>query len=182
MKSHKQLVVGLVGALLALAAGFYVGEVARSPERPVIVLPPEDVALFLSKRLADTEGVSQSLAQWPGKILVINFWASWCPPCREEMPAFSRLQKEYATNGVQFVGISLDSADNVIAYAKQYPVSYPLLIALAEGSEMTRMLGNSSLVLPYTVVLDAGRVARLAKAGRISERDLDAALQTLTKN
>ena len=182
MRCHKQLVVGFVAVFVALAAGFYMGDVLRSPTPPVALLLHEELSQILSKPLADTEGGRQSLMQWQGKILVINFWATWCPPCREEMPAFSRLQRVYDVNSVQFVGISQDSAENVINYSRQHPVSYPLLIAMDEGLEMSRLLGNSSLVLPYTIVFDTQRVIRLAKQGRVSEHDLDAMLQTLTKN
>ena len=78
--------------------------------------------------LTDLNGQPQSLGQWRGKVLIVNYWATWCPPCREEMPGFSRLQDKYRDKGVQFVGISIDTADKIIEFQKTTPVTYPLLI------------------------------------------------------
>jgi thiol-disulfide isomerase/thioredoxin len=171
MRRSKLLLIGLVAAMLALVAGAYLGFATRAPEAS---LPDGALARLFATRLVDSDGKEQAIAQWQGKTLVINFWASWCPPCREEMPAFSRLQQKYAANGVQFVGIALDTADNVANFSKQHPVSYPLLIADSKGSELTRQLGNSRLALPYTVVLGPAGEARLVRLGRVSEQELDA--------
>lgn len=175
MRRSKLLLIGLVAALIALVAGVYTGFAERrSPPDPV--LPDGAVAHLFAARLADTDGKIQPIEQWRGKTLVINFWASWCPPCREEMPAFSRLHTKYAANNVQFVGIALDTVDNVVSFSKQHPVSYPLLMADSEGTELTRQLGNSRLALPYTVVLDPAGAVTLARLGRVSEQELDALL------
>ena len=173
MRRSKLLLIGLSAVLIALVAGVYIGT-APSPADPS--LPDGAVARLLATRLNDSAGKPQAIAQWQGKTLVINFWATWCPPCREEMPSFSRLQSKYAANGVQFVGIALDTADNVIKFSLQQPVSYPLLIADREGSELTRQLGNASLGLPYTVVLGPAGDVRMARLGRVSESELDALL------
>ena len=150
---NRQVVVGAVAAALALAAGVYIGA-GGLHEAPagVSAIAPDALTRFFSARLNDTQGRSQAVAQWQGKILVVNFWATWCPPCREEMPGLARLQTKYAAKGVQFAGISLDTADNIVKYEKQNPVGYPLLVASEEGPELTRQLGNSRLALPYTVV------------------------------
>lgn len=126
---------------------------------------PSDVKPFTAQLLAltlpDTQGVMQPLQQWQGKLLVVNFWATWCAPCREEMPAFSLLQKKYAANGVQFVGIALDSADKVTDYSHQRPAAYPLLIANLAPMPIMIGLGNSSGGLPFTVILDRdGKLVR----------------------
>ena len=121
------------------------------------VTPPDAqpfTAQLLALTLPDTQGVMQPLRQWQGKLLVVNFWATWCAPCREEMPEFSLLQQKYAVKGVQFVGIALDSADNVTDYSRQRPVAYPLLIANLAPMPIMMGLGNSSAGLPFTVILD----------------------------
>ena len=178
MRRSQLLLIGLSATLIALVAGVYLG---MPKSAPVPALPDGAVARLLATRLNDSAGKPQAIEQWRGKTLVINFWATWCPPCREEMPAFSRLQDKYAANGVQFVGIALDTADNVIKFSLQQPVSYPLLIADGEGTELTRQLGNASLALPYTVVLGAAGDVRLAQLGRVSERELDALLAKVTQ-
>ena len=181
MRRSKLLFSGLVAVLMAVVAGAYLGLGARPSETLSPAVPGVAIARLFAARFNDTEGKVQAISQWQGKTLVINFWASWCPPCREEMPAFSRLQTKYATNGVQFVGIALDTADNVIKFSLQQPASYPLLIADSEGTELTRELGNSRLALPYTVVLDPGGEVRLARLGRVSEQELDTLLPIIAQ-
>jgi len=177
MRNRKLLVVGLVGAMIALAAGVYIGMGARIERNPDPSISSEAIVRLFATRLNDSDGKQQTFKQWQGKTLVVNFWATWCPPCREEMPSFSRLQTKYASNGVQFVGIALDTAENVISFSKRYPTSYPLLIADSEGADLTRQLGNSRLALPYTVVLASNGEVRLARLGRVSEQELDILLQ-----
>ena len=132
-------------------------------------------ALFATK-LEGSGGKTQQIAQWRGKTLVVNFWATWCPPCREEMPIFSRLQTKYAAKGVQFVGIALDTADNVSRYSEQQTVGYPLLIGGTSGGELAQQLGDTSLALPYTVVVGAAGEVKLVRLGRVGEGELDALL------
>lgn len=166
--------------LMATAGGAYVGLQTRTTGNAETLPSASAVAHLFSTQLADSNGKPHDLAQWRGKTLVINFWATWCPPCREEMPYFSRLNAEYAANGVQFVGIALDTSENVSDYAKTSPVSYPLLVADAGGTELTRKLGNYNLALPYTVVLATNGEPRLTRLGRVSEQELDRLLRTLT--
>ena len=177
MRNSKRLVVGLVAAIIALAAGVYIGLETRQERPPEPSISADAITRLFASQLKDSEGKPQALAQWQGKTLVINFWATWCPPCREEMPSFSRLQTKYAANGVQFVGIALDTSDNVATYSKQFPVSYPLLIADNEGLELTKLLGNAQMALPYTVVVGVDGNVRLARLGRVSEQELDLILQ-----
>lgn len=180
MRNSKRLVVGLVAALIALAAGVYVGLESRQERSPEPSIAPAAIARLFATRLNDSAGQPQAFAQWQGKTLVINFWATWCPPCREEMPAFSRLQSKYAANGVQFVGIALDTAEQVTTFAQQSPVSYPLLIADSAGAELTRQLGNAQMALPYTLLLDAGGEVRFTRLGRVSEQELERLLQKIS--
>ena len=183
MRISRTLAVGFIMAIHALGTGIYVGMVSqgvRSERAPEPVLSREVLSHFFALRLNDAEGKPQSFSQWQGKTLVINFWATWCPPCREEMPAFSRLQTKYAPNDVKFVGIALDNAGNVTTFSKQHPVTYPLIIAESEGGEITRQLGNSRMALPYTVVIGPGGETRLVRLGRVSEQELDDLLQTIT--
>ena len=173
MKRRQALLVGVAAAMVALAAGVYVAMMARQTPPP---LADGIVAQLFATRLDDSHGKPQAIAQWQGKTLVINFWASWCPPCRDEMPEFSRLHSKYSEKGVQFVGIALDTADNVSRFSQQHAVSYPLLIGGTPGTELSRQLGNDRLALPYTVVLGPAGDVRLARLGRVSEQELDTLL------
>lgn len=123
--------------------------------------------------LTDLKGQPQGLGQWRGKVLIVNYWATWCHPCREEMPGFSRLQDKYRDNGVQFVGISIDNADKIVEFQKLTPVSYPLLIGDLATMENSAALGNARQALPFTAVFD--RQGRLfsTKLGRVAETELE---------
>ena len=98
--------IGIAAVVVAsVVAGIYIGSIRPEPLEDIAQIPEVAVTQFFAMRLNDSDGKMQSMSQWRGKTLVINFWATWCPPCREEMPAFSRLQTKYAANGVQFVDL-----------------------------------------------------------------------------
>ena len=172
MKRSQALLIGIAAATIALVGTAYFG--SEPPAAPS--LPDGSVERLFASQFNDSDGKAQEIAQWRGKTLVINFWASWCPPCRDEMPEFSRLQSKYSEKGVQFVGIALDTADNVSRFSQQHAVSYPLLIGGTPGTELSRQLGNDRLALPYTVVLGPAGDVRLARLGRVSEQELDTLL------
>lgn len=183
MTATRQFTVGAIAIVIALASGIYIGIEARGGREAVT---PENaptsraIAKLFATRLNDPAGKTLAMSQWQGRTLVVNFWATWCPPCKEEMPAFSRLQTKYAANGIQFVGIAFDSADNVLTYSKQHPVTYPLLIGGSEGAELSRQLGNSLLTVPYTIILSASAEVHFTRMGRVSEQELDALLRNIS--
>ncbi|KPC50795.1 TlpA family protein disulfide reductase [Amantichitinum ursilacus] len=110
-------------------------------------------ATALDKPLKDLQGKPQKVSQWIGKPIVLNFWATWCEPCREETPAFVKLQKQYG-DAVQFVGVAIDEAPAVTQFIKQYGVTYPILLGDADGMDMMLALGNVQGGLPFTLILD----------------------------
>lgn len=152
-------------------------------------VPPQQTRAFekadaaakalLARSLPDAEGKPQALSQWKGKVLVINYWATWCPPCREEMPYFSRLHQELAVNGVQFIGIAIDSAAKVKKFSQETPVSYPLLIGSLDSMQSLEDLGNAAQGLPFTVILDREGQVQATKLGRYSEQALEKRLREL---
>ena len=136
-------------------------------------------AAILGSTLQSLDGVPQTLAGLRGKILVINYWATWCAPCREEIPLFVRLQQEYETKGVQFVGIAVDQADKVREFAQEFNINYPLLIAGLDAVELSRKAGNKAGVLPYTLVLDRTGKMAASLVGGLSEARMRAQLAPL---
>ena len=108
--------------------------------------------VLMAATLPGLDGQPQSFAQWGGKVLVVNFWATWCAPCREEIPLFIRLQQEYAARGVQFVGVAVDRRERVAPYARDIGMNYPVLIGDLPAMELSRAAGNSAAVLPFTVI------------------------------
>jgi thiol-disulfide isomerase/thioredoxin len=112
-------------------------------------------------------------------VLIVNFWATWCAPCREEMPMFMRLQAEQGAKGVQFVGIAVDNADKVRDYAADLKLNYPTLIGGFGAMELSKTLGNAIMALPFTVIIDrAGKVAH-TQLGPLKEEQLRSILGQL---
>jgi thiol-disulfide isomerase/thioredoxin len=162
-------------AATALGAGVYVQLSRLSPDSPA----PGTPAALARIELPDLTGKPVTLAAWQGKVLVINFWATWCAPCRREIPGLIGIQRKHAANGVQVVGIAVDQVDKVREYAKEIGINYPVLVAGMDGSTIARDLGNRTGALPFTVVLD--RTGKLVKShlGLITEEELDKLLDKL---
>lgn len=151
MSRLRPLVILAVVAALALALGIALAAWDRKAV---------DSSALLALSLPDTQGVAQPLQQWRGKVLVVNFWATWCVPCREEMPEFVRAQRELGPKGVQFVGIAVDQRDKVTQFATELDLNYPALIGGLDAVELSKPLGNRLAALPFTVILDRdGHVA-----------------------
>jgi peroxiredoxin len=164
-----------VAAGAALLAGLWVGQLSS----PGTSASGEAATALLGVSLPDAEGNEQALAQWKGKVLVVNFWATWCAPCREEMPLFVRVQRERGAQGVQFVGIAVDSVDKVRPFARELGLNYPTLIGGFGAMELSKTYGNGIMALPFTVIIDRkGHVAH-TQLGPLKEAQLDAILRQL---
>ncbi len=124
-------------------------------------------------------GSPQSLGRYQGRIVVLNFWATWCAPCREEMPAFQRLQARFGGRGVQFVGLANDDPAKVTRFASDLGIAYPLWLGGAEVDELARRLGEKQGVLPFTVIIDRTGNVVAQKVGAYSEAELAARLEPL---
>ena len=168
-------------ALLAALAGtaLWLGERSSipSPKAPPAIAP---TALYASS-FRDANGESRSLGQFQGRLLVLNFWATWCAPCRAEMPAFSRVGERWAGRKVSFIGLSSEKPEVIAAFARDVPVSYPLWSG--DGVEtLAARLGNRLGVLPYTAIIDpSGKVLDL-RVGPYTEAELEARLQAFASN
>ena len=159
LKSNVLMIVAVGLAFAAL--GVYFGARAPIGKTPVVATAPAVSGLF-AQTMADASGTMQPLAQWQGKPMVVNFWATWCGPCVQEMPELSALQAELAPRKVQIVGIGIDSPTNIREFAAKYKISYPLYVAGMGGTELARQFGNQAGSLPYTVLIAAdGKVAKV---------------------
>lgn len=133
----------------------------------------------MSLNLPDLRNKPQSLSQWRGKVLIVNFWATWCAPCREEIPIFVRLQQKYADRNLQFVGISIDQPDKTLEFATQFAINYPTLIGTFDTVEISRQAGNHKRVLPFTVVIGAKGEIAAAESGGLTEQKLEGLIKSL---
>src|SRR5690606_18615131 len=134
---------------------------------------------FFSLKFPDANGTMQQLSQWKGQHIVLNFWATWCTPCRDEMPEFSELHSEYAEQNVVFIGIATDDIEKMQGFAEEINVAYPLLAGELQTMNLSREFGNVNGVLPYTVILDkTGQVVNRF-TGRVPKAQLKKAVGQL---
>ena len=171
--SIRSLLLVTVLAIAGATAGFLLARLLRAPPttladdpgalqigdlRPALVLP-------------DAEGQPVSLARFDGKPVLLNFWASWCPPCVNEMPvldAFARTHPEF-----HVVGIAVEPAQAVRDYLAEHPVSYPILVGSESSPDESRQFGNQRSVLPFTVLLGADGRMRKRHTGAFNTDELE---------
>ena len=166
---------GVVAALFA-GAGFL------SYQWRMGDMPADAVAAGRTLMAAKLMGIDdrvQPFEQWRGKVLVVNFWATWCAPCREEIPAFIKFQDRYRKDGVQFVGVAIDQKQRVEPYAKEMGINYPVLVGGLETMEFARQLGNQRGVLPFTLVVDRAGKVSTAEIGILRPDKLESLLKPL---
>ena len=180
MKASLKWFLVAVVAIAAAVAGVEFGKWSRTPSPGSV--SDSSTQELLTAPLKSLDGKSTTLASWKGKVLVVNFWATWCPPCREEMPEFSRTQDQYGPNGVQFVGIAIDDADNVREFTRKTPVGYPLLTGSADLPALMARLGDQQQVLPFTLIIDQGGKVVFSHLGQLSQDALNKQLIALTEN
>ena len=185
--SRPWLSLGVV--LLVTLGALYLVLIGTRPARQQAMGGPEVAALPASKPPAPAQiapgalyaasfpGLDDkvlALGKWQGQIIVLNFWATWCVPCREEMPIFDRVQKKLADRGVVIIGLAADDKAKVAPFLQTSPVSYQILIGDFEALEFARRLGSTQAALPYTVIIDrSGNIVR-TKLGPYTEAELEA--------
>lgn len=159
-------------ALAVMGAGLWVGLALLSPattqQRPDLRLP-------------DMQGQMRSLSEWRGKVVVVNFWATWCPPCREEIPVFIELQKRHAGR-LQIVGVAVDDLAPVQAFYKATGMNYPVLMDVRGAFDISADFGNISGSLPYSVVMDVQGNIVARKLGALTLSELENILKPYLNN
>lgn len=176
----------LVYAAIAIAcgaAGVWASLKTAKPPAPAAAgaaaAPAGPVAALFQQKLKDGKGVEQALAQWQGKPLVVNFWATWCAPCVEEMPELSALQGEQAGKALQIIGIGIDSPANIAEFAEKHHIAYPVYVGGMSGTDLSRQLGNAHGGLPFTVLIGADGQVKKTYLGRLKFDELRADLASL---
>ncbi|MBB6094649.1 thiol-disulfide isomerase/thioredoxin [Povalibacter uvarum] len=178
----KAVIYGAV-AVVAAAVGFGIYRYALAPHAPVAPVEqaagpasepatPEPAAIPANLpdfSLQDREGNLRSIRSWQGKSMIVNFWATWCAPCRREIPLLKEIQKTQGGNGFQVVGVAVDFREDVLKYAGEIGIDYPILIGEQDGLDAVTSFGMGSLGFPFTVFTDnQGRIV-LTHLGELTQ-------------
>jgi len=127
--------------------------------------------------LPDHTGAPRSVAEWDGRLLLVNFWATWCPPCLEEIPMLVELQEDYREAGLQVLGIALDEPEGVREFMDEMGMNYPVLLGQSRAMEVSKAYGNRVGSLPYTAVVSRdGRIVA-QRRGQITREEAEALVQ-----
>jgi thiol-disulfide isomerase/thioredoxin len=190
------LAVIIAGAGLSGAAAYYLFGPQTAPAIPVLThetvgsgddagaAPASPMAGLVDTlpefELADRNGDLKSLRDWQGKSLIVNFWATWCAPCRREIPLLQAIEREHADDGFQVVGIAVDFREKVLEYADEMKITYPLLIGEQEALDAAAAFGIDAVGFPFTIFTDnSGRVI-VAHMGELHAPEADVILDAVT--
>lgn len=158
------------GALSQAGAG---RQVAEDWARDQVVETAPDFTL------TDRDGLLRSSSEWEGQVRVVNFWATWCAPCREEIPLLVDLQREYADQGFTVLGVALDKPEAVHEFSEAFSINYPVLVGEQETRSLAGKFGSHRLGLPHTIILNRdGEVAGF-HLGLIQREDITPLLESL---
>jgi thiol-disulfide isomerase/thioredoxin len=170
------ILFGGIGAYIALKKNPAPVPVAA----PVTVAAPATpVAALFAQSMNDASGANHALARWQGKPLVVNFWAPWCAPCVQEMPELDQLAMASAAQGINVIGIGIDSPSNIAEFAGKLKISYPIYVAGMGGTDLARQFGNNAGGLPYTVLIGADGKVIKTYLGKLKFDELKADLAKL---
>lgn len=190
---RKNLIIMAAVALMAASGGYFAAMVLGPTPGPMSAAPvpnASNVSQALRTqdlagqrrpdfKLTDIHGASVSAADFDGGVWLLNFWATWCTPCVEEMPMLSRLQSDHGRRGMNVVGIALDDAEKAREFALALSIDYPVLVGLTDVMLVGRRYGNSAGMLPYSVLIDADGTIRWTHLGALKREDLEEQLDAL---
>lgn len=183
MMNMKRMLTLAVVAAAAVAGGLAAGHWFRGgPAENVAEAAPapgDAVAQLWAAALTDADGKPATLASFKGQKVVVNFWSSWCGPCVQEMPELVALSHEYRQKGIRFIGIGVDSGQNVKNFLQKVKVDYPVFVSGYAGADLARNFGNTAGALPFTVVIDEHGKIRETKLGQIQPAELKKTLDAL---
>ena len=166
-RSRRRWLTGAVAVAAAAAgAGF-----AWWRSQPQAMGPGAEAQLW-GEVFTTPEGKPFAMADLKGKPVLVNFWATWCPPCVKELPMLSEFAAQQGPNGIQVVGLAVDKPEAVLRFLQRQPVQFPVALATQGGLGLSRALGNLQGGLPFTVLFDAKGQVRQRKIGELSSEDL----------
>ena len=193
---RKTVIIMATVAIMAASGGYFMAKML-SPATPQQSLTQSEIAAeaLAANRIEDLVGQARpdftlgdvngdpvSAADFDGKIVLFNFWATWCTPCVEEMPMLSGLQQNFANRGLQVVGIALDDPHKAGDFAEQLGIAYPVLVGTTDAILVGRRFGNRAGMLPYSVLVDSDGIVRWAYLGALDKQELETQIQSLLQN
>ncbi len=184
----KNIIQFLLVIIIAGGAGFGLQRYLQEGDRQLAPIIPKAVnnnVIGMQRpgfELQDHEGTLRNIDEWNGKVLLVNFWATWCPPCKKEMPAFMALQEQYAEQGFQVIGIALDDVESVSDFSDTLGVNYPLIIAEHAGIDLSRQYGNHIGALPFSAFVDHDGKIALTQTGELSKKQVEEIIKPLLEN
>ena len=173
--------------IIAGGAGFGLQRYIQQDEHQLAPIIPQAVnnnvigTIRPAFELIDTNEKLRNIDEWNGKVLLVNFWATWCPPCKKEMPAFIELQEQYSNQGFQVIGLAIDDIDSVKDFVDTLGVNYPALIADYSGIELSRKYGNNIGALPFSVFVGRDGKILSTKTGELSKKQVEDIILPLIK-
>ena len=157
----------------ALQAAKQAAETGVDSNNKTIKPAGNDVAFLLTTQLYDLNGESQTVASQLAKVTLVNFWATWCAPCREEMPVFNAIHQKYQDKGFGVLGLTIDNLHSTTAFVEQLDIKYPILMAENEGWDLLSQTGNPKNLMPYSFLIDQNGKVLETKLGPLHEKELE---------
>ena len=171
MSKSTALAIGLVVLFVAGIAGYFVANSTRESSIPVVEARDDVAKVEFS--LPDIDGTVRNASEWDGKALLINFWATWCAPCRREIPLLKATQEAHGEDNIQIIGIAVDFPEEVAAYADEAQFNYPILIGQEDAMAVAEVSGVDFIGMPFTMVVAPSGELIKAHMGEIHEPQIE---------
>ena len=174
----KNTALFIIVLIIAGAAGFGLQRALIDHENQNLTAElPKEASVIGQQRpefgFMDIEGEKRSITEWDGQVILVNFWATWCPPCKKEIPAFMALQDEYGPKGFQVLGIAIDDENSVRDYADTMGMNYPVMAAELAAMEVSRRYGNRVNALPFSAFVGRDGIIKFTKPGELSKEETE---------